>query len=138
MKACRVHALVVALAFLSVVTAACGPAGEATTAPASTTTFPTGKFVSTADQSMAWEFNPDGTWAYYSGSDTPDTQGTYQVQGNVYTELTNDLGAIDPKCQAAATYNWAFDGSHLKFTAVSDACKSRVRAYTAGGFSQQK
>ena len=96
--------------------------------------FPNGKFVSEKDKAVSWQFNADGTSAYYFAGTEPVARGTYRIDGNVYTETSNDVGSSDPACRSGAKYNWSYKDGKLTFTVLSDDCKDRVGAYTGGTF----
>ena len=120
MRAGRSFVLVMIVTVMSMALAACGSAGAA---------FPTGHFASEKDAANGWDFNPDGTWAAYLASAEPFARGTYSVDGNVYTETSNDIGDPDPACQGVGKYKWSFDGSKLTLELLEDTCAARARAY---------
>jgi hypothetical protein len=80
-----------------------------------------------------FEFNEDGTWAFFwkvpsvdVSSRQPYLRGTYSVAGNLYTE-TSISGA---DCPWPATYAWTFDGQTLAFQVVGeDRCGDRQQTY---------
>jgi hypothetical protein len=94
--------LVLVLALL----AACGPAVEAN--------FPTGKFVRTDNENHGFIFSEDGTWIVFDGSSTL-VRATYKVNGNVFTEISNDAG-----CETNMDFTYTFDGTNLTFNYVGD------------------
>lgn len=76
--------------------------------------FPTGKFIKEGTQEYGLQFNEDGTFAVFNGSQTFVT-GTYEVNGSVFTETGNTGG-----CEPNVDFNYTFDGSKLTFTYVGD------------------
>lgn len=76
--------------------------------------FPTGKFIKEGTQEYGLQFNDDGTFAVFNGSQTFVT-GTYEVNGSVFTETGNTGG-----CEPNVDFNYTFDGSKLTFTYVGD------------------
>jgi hypothetical protein len=126
-KNSRFYAVAIIGALFLMALAACAPAS---TAPK----FPTGKFVSEKDKAVGWQFNADGTSAYYFASKDPVAEGTYAIDGNEYVETSNNVGSSDPACQANARYRWSYDGGKLTFAVLDDKCKDRIDAYTGGVF----
>lgn len=95
-----------------------------------TSEFPTGKFyVTGSERTEGFEFDRDGKFHFFSGSDTV-MEGTYEVQGDIYTETSNNVENTNPACKRPSTYNWAYDGSTLRFTVIEDSCPERRSAYT--------
>lgn len=91
--------------------------------------FPSGYFVTEGFSDSGFKFNADGTWAtVLYGKE--QIHGTYEVNGNVFTELTNDVPTDDPVCKSPSKYEWSFDGSKLTFSLVEDECRDRAEAYT--------
>jgi len=87
--------------------------------------FPTGKFVSVKDKTVAYQFNEDGTSAFYFLNPEPVVEGPYTIVGDLIT-VSPPANETNPKCQAPATYKWSFDGEKLTFAPVSeDTCKGR-------------
>jgi len=98
--------------------------GDVAAAPASA--FPVGKFVSNTDAALVYIFNADGTFSYVV-SQTPVLNGTYEIQGDVFQELSNDDS--DPACQDPPPYKWSFDGTTLSFSRTEeDTCRGRREA----------
>jgi hypothetical protein len=99
---------IIGVLLFSVVLAACGaePAGEAN--------FPTGKFVRSDNENRVFIFNEDGTLLVLEGSTTL-VRATYSVDGNVFTETSNDGG-----CETNVDFNYTFDGTNLTFNYVGD------------------
>jgi hypothetical protein len=98
--------------------------------------FPTGTFFHKHPTTYCvWQFNEDGTWAFYwkvlstdVSKRTPFGRGTYTVDGNLYTDTTTDW----PDCPWPVTYNWTFDGQTLAFQVVGeDKCADRQQTYEA-------
>lgn len=102
------------LAFVFVL-AACAPAAAPTAAPAPKTTeapsanFPTGKFIKEGETDYGLAFNADGTFYVFQG-DTVFVHATYKVDGNTFTETSNDGG-----CETNVSFTYTFDGTHLTF-----------------------
>jgi hypothetical protein len=97
--------------------------------------FPTGSFFHQhADGTYCvFEFNEDGTYAFYwlalsvdvSGRE-PYLVGTYTVDGYLLTDTTTDISGSCPP----APYTWTYDGKTLAFQAVGeDPCSDRQRTY---------
>lgn len=94
------------IAATTLVLAACASGG-------STSGFPTGRFVNEQYKYRVFEFDEGGTWRYFEGNlEVPSVQGTYGVEGNLYTELTHDYA---PLPQIPATYTWTYDDQKLTF-----------------------
>jgi hypothetical protein len=107
--------VVTSLVLISLLMAACGTASPAQS------NFPTGKFVLPDSESEGIYFNTDGTWSGFFFGQTV-AQGTYHVQGDLYTEEANPETA----CPTSATYKYSFDGTNLKFELVGeDGCQNR-------------
>ena len=80
-------------------------------------TFPTGTFVEAeSGYSPRLIFRDDGTFQR-SIIGTHSADGTYAVDGDLYTELTNNSDR--PGGNAPASYRWAWDGEQLRFSASS-------------------
>ncbi len=102
--------------------------GDVAAAPvaAPAAAFPIGQFVSNTDAALSYIFNADGTFSYMV-SQTPVLNGTYEIQGDVFQELSNDDS--DPACQNPPPYKWSFDGATLSFSRTEeDACRGRREA----------
>ena len=93
------------LLLLSLILTACGSAS---------TKFPTGKFIKEDTKEYGLQFNEDGTFQVFNG-ETVFVNGTYSVEGNVFTETGNDGG-----CEPNVNFNYTFDGSKLTFTYVGN------------------
>ena len=70
-----------------------------------------------------------GSWRAYYGSyesqKDPNVDGTYSVDGNLYTEQT-----ASAYCDTPGTYTWTYDGENLTFEASGeDECAARERVY---------
>ena len=76
--------------------------------------FPTGKFIKAGTTDYGLTFNKDGTFSVFSG-DATFVKGTYSVDGNIFTETSNDGG-----CKTNVSFNYTFDGKNLAFTYVGD------------------
>ncbi len=86
--------------------------------------FPTGKFTSLSDKARAYQFNPDGTFAFYFGGVDPVVQGNYTVVGDLLSVY--NPSETDSKCQGSVTYQWSFDGDKLTFAPVGqDTCRAQ-------------
>lgn len=107
MKNSKLLLLVPVLVLISLLLAACGPKPEAN--------FPTGKFIKVGNPNHWFIFNADGTFAVYEGQTTL-VRGTYSVDGDTYTEESNDAGCTDvPK-----SFKYTFDGTNLTFNYIDN------------------
>lgn len=79
--------------------------------------FPTGKFIKSGETDYGLKFNSDNTFAVFQGETTYVT-GTYKVDGDVFTETSNDGG-----CDTNVSFHYTFDGSKLTFSYVGDPQK---------------
>lgn len=107
--------LVFALILLSLLLAACSSPKE--------TTFPTGKFIKYGASSHGLIFNKDGTFSVFEGGTTLVT-GTYSVDGDTYTEESNNAGCTD----VPRSFKYTFDGTNLTFSYVGNPAED-----TCGG-----
>jgi len=92
--------------------------------------FPTGKFVrSDRISPVGFIFNADGTWeAKEFTYGMTNAKGTYSVDGDTFTELSND------KTCPPMDFNYTFDGKNLTFTYVGNseddaACEGRRNSF---------
>jgi uncharacterized cupredoxin-like copper-binding protein len=89
--------------------------------------FPIGRFVSEHNNSMAYQYNDDGTFEFYYSGKEPVFVGKYSVDGNLIT--IENPSETEAKCIGEMTYKWSFDGSKLTFAPTSDdPCKPRREA----------
>jgi hypothetical protein len=107
--------VVLGLILLSLLLAACSSPKAAN--------FPTGKFIKSGASSHGLIFNKDGTFSVFEGGTTLVT-GTYTVDGDTYTEESNDAGCTD----VPRTFKYAFDGTSLTFSYVGNPAED-----TCGG-----
>lgn len=153
--------LVLMLALLSACSPVANPAPVPTSVPSSSTeerwqlpdytpaptekpaepvaVFPTGLFISIKDGAVAYQFNPDGTMAFFFASlKKPVVEGTYKVKGNLLTvEVPNDT---DPKCKEEVAYQWFYDGGKLSFAPYGDSkdpCRGRRDSFADTYIHQQ-
>jgi hypothetical protein len=97
-------------------------------APAAEANFPTGKFTSVSDKARAYQFNPDGTFAFYLGGEDPVVQGNYSVVGDLLS--VSNPNETEPNCQGSVTYQWSFSDNTLTFTPVGqDSCRARSDSF---------
>jgi len=93
------------------------------TSSASTSNFPTGKFIKSGTNSHGLIFNKDGTFSVFDNGATLAT-GTYSVDGDTYIEESNNQG-----CSTPMKFKYTFDGTTLSFNYLSspndDACDGR-------------
>jgi hypothetical protein len=101
-------------------------ADAATENPIVTAGFPTGRFVNDDGSYKVMRFSPDGTYVFNIAGFA--VQGTYTVDGDLYTELTNDVQPLS----AAATYRWSFDDGELTFELVGEDTDPARRAMYTG------
>lgn len=101
----KFYVLFAGLVILSLMVVACGGGQSG---------FPTGKFIKEGTKEYGLQFNEDGTFSVFNGSQTFVT-GTYEVKGSVFTE-TGNTGGCDPNVD----FNYTFDGSKLTFTYVGN------------------
>jgi hypothetical protein len=115
MKGTKFLSLMLALVFAL---AACSPAATPTAAPKPTdapaANFPTGKFIKEGETSYGLMFNADGTFHVFEG-DNIFVHGTYKVNGNTFTETSNNGG-----CETNVSFTYAFDGTHLTFNYIGN------------------
>jgi hypothetical protein len=92
--------------------------------------FPTGKFyVSGSERTEGFEFNQNGSFNFFSGDEIV-MEGTYSVDGEVYSETSNTGSVDDPNCNVPSKYTWSYDGSTLRFSLIEDSCGPRRSTYT--------
>lgn len=118
--------LIIGLLMCSIMLAACGrppasvptgtpePLPSATLPPPSDNDFPTGRFIQSGSEDYGLLFNEDGTFSVFSGN-TTFVRGTYTVDGNTFTETSNDGG-----CNTNVSFTYTFDGTNLTFNYVGD------------------
>lgn len=114
MKNKKLIVLVIGLALVSVVFAACS-----TSKP-----FPTGRFIKSGTTDYGLMFNSDGTFLVFEGVDVFVT-GTYTVEGDIFTETSNTGG-----CDTNVSFTYKYDGTNLTFNYIGDpaddiACSGR-------------
>lgn len=107
--------LVFGLILLSLLLGACSSREE--------TTFPTGKFIKSGASRHGLIFNKDGTFSVFEGGTTLVT-GTYSVDGDIYTEESNNAGCTD----VPRSFKYTFDGTNLTFNYIGDPAED-----TCGG-----
>jgi hypothetical protein len=85
--------------------------------------FPNGKFIRSGETNYGFIFNEDGTYSRFAFNVTA-TRGTYSVDGNVFTETSNDSG-----CASNVSFTYTLDGKDLTFNYVGnpedDPCGGR-------------
>lgn len=119
----KVISIVIGAMLLAMMLGACAPAVSTpgaveTTAPKpAEANFPTGKFIKSGETDYGLKFNADGTFSVFQGENTYVT-GTYKVDGDVFTETSNDGG-----CDTNVSFNYTFDGSNLTFKYAGDPAK---------------
>jgi hypothetical protein len=86
--------------------------------------FPTGKFMR-ADRvdPVGLIFNADGTWQAWDQYMNIITKGTYSVDGETYTELSNEAG-----CSTPISFKYTYDGETLTFNYVGDPAQDTCDA----------
>ena len=114
----KMLSILIGLLLVSMTLAACST--PASSAPA----FPTGKFIKSGTVNYGLVFNTDRTFSVFDG-DTTFVKGTYSVDGNVFTETSNDGG-----CETNVSFTYTFDGTNLTFNYVGNpdddvACTGR-------------
>lgn len=72
--------------------------------------FPAGKFIKSGTTNYGLLFNADGTFSVFDGSRI-FINGTYSVDGDVFTEESNSGGCVSPM-----KFNYTFDGTNLTFS----------------------
>ena len=86
--------------------------------------FPDGKFISLNDKAKGYQFDKDGSFAYYLGGKDPVVKGNYTVVGDLLSVINPT--ETDAQCQGSVTYKWSFDGEKLTFAPIGeDTCKPR-------------
>jgi hypothetical protein len=121
MKNNKLLLLVLSMVLLSLWLAACDSAKQATS-PIKEAIFPAGKFLKSGEPNHALVFQKDGIFLVMEGSTTLVT-GTYHVDGNTYTEESNNAG-----CSVPLSFKYTFDGKNLTFNYVGDPAQD-----TCGG-----
>ena len=101
----RLFLLVTSLVLASLILASCSGASGA---------FPTGKFIKSGEQDYGLVFNADKTFSVFQGDNT-FVRGTYKVEGNIFTETSNDGG-----CKTDVSFTYTFDGKNLTFKYVGN------------------
>jgi hypothetical protein len=106
--------MVVGLALLSLLLAACAPQS----------TFPTGKFTLPGKEYEGIYFDKDGTYyAFFYGETV--AHGTYSTKGDLYIEESNDSNCGE----SPMSFKYSFDGTNLKFDlteeSMNDTCENR-------------
>lgn len=76
--------------------------------------FPIGKFIKTGATDYGLRFEDDGTFSVFEGENT-FVRGTYRVDGNTFTETSNDGG-----CKTDVSFTYTLDGTNLTFKYVGD------------------
>jgi hypothetical protein len=99
-------------------------------APASSTAFPFGSHVSTADLN---DLGPV-TVTFWEGGNLTIEQGDAVIAEGTYVVSGSEITVIDPYCKAyfgqeTATYAWAWDGNTLKVLGAKDKCVDRATAF---------
>ncbi len=84
------------------------------TVTGATSNFPTGKFIKQGETNYGLMFNADGTFYVFEG-DNIFVHGTYSVDGNIFTETSNDGG-----CDTNMAFTYTFDGTNLTFNYVGN------------------
>ena len=131
-------AFTIGILFLSLLLAACGATPTPTHVPPTRTPlppptspdFPVGVFFHrhTDGTFCVYRFDEEGSFAFWwmvSSLDVshtwPLTSGTYAVDGNLYTEMSDSVADCP-----SATYAWTYDGRTLAFQLVGeDKCADR-------------
>ena len=108
--------LVIGLVFVSLILGACSSSSKSG--------FPTGKFIKSGTTDYGLAFNKDGTFSVFQGDNT-FVHGTYSVDGDIFTETSNDGG-----CNTNVNFKYSFDGKNLTFNYVGNpeddtACDGR-------------
>lgn len=87
--------------------------------------FSTGKFIKSGAIDEGFMFNEDGTFSRFSNIFIY-VKGTYSVDGNVYTEKSNNSNG---NCETNMDFKYTFDGKNLTFKYIGkpedDACQER-------------
>ena len=116
----KIFILLVGLMLIALAVTACGGAAKSN--------FPTGKFIQEGTEDQGMIFNEDGTFTAFSGPYTL-VRATYTVEGNVFTETSNNGG-----CSTNVSFNYTYDNSKLTFTYVGNpeddkACDGRYAGF---------
>ena len=108
--------IVLSMLVLSIILSACNASSV------KNASFPSGKFVSSSDSNLVYEFNEDNTWAYYIGG-LMGAKGTYRIEGNKWVEEGTK------ECNFEGVYTWTYDGKNLSFVLDgTDSCSPRKEA----------
>jgi len=113
MKGRAVAAIGLGLVIISASLAACG------SSESSGDEFPTGRFIREGTTDYGFVFTEDGRWTVFDGP-TTIVRATYTVDGNVFTETSNDAG-----CATGKSFTYTFDGTHLHFAYVANPERDR-------------
>ena len=106
MKNKNLLVLVIGLAFVLLILGACSASSKPN--------FPTGKFIKSGTTDYGLAFNKDGTFSVFEGDNTY-VRGTYSVDGNIFTETSND-----GDCDTNVSFKYSFDGKNLTFNYVGN------------------
>jgi hypothetical protein len=71
--------------------------------------FPIGKFIKSGETDYGLEFKNDSSFQVFQG-DNVFVHGTYKVDGDTFTETSNDGG-----CKTNVSFKYLFDGKNLTF-----------------------
>jgi hypothetical protein len=115
MKKNKSISLLLGLIVLSLLLAACSSPKE--------TNFPSGKFIKSGASSHGLIFTKEGTFSVFESGTTLVT-GTYSIDGDTYTEESNNAGCTD----VPRSFKYTFDGTNLTFSYVGNPAED-----TCGG-----
>lgn len=100
--------LVISLVVMVLSLAACGNSAS------DKANFPSGKFIKSGTANYGLAFSEDGTFSVFEG-DITYVRGTYSVDGDIFTETSNDGG-----CNTNVSFKYSIDGENLTFNYVGN------------------
>jgi hypothetical protein len=105
-------------------------ASPAAVSESSTTSFPTGYFVSVETGRVMLEFHGDGFGMAHSLGQGSTAPFSYAVDGDVYTAVKGGsaVKVVESEQVSSATYRWDHDGERLAFELIGEDIDSRRKS----------
>ena len=97
--------------------------------------FPAGVYhpIGGSDAEGTMEFSSDGTWVLTAGDGDVYSEGTYSVDGDLFTFVTDSFCKGPSGVNESATYTWTQDGDTVTMTLEGeDGCTARVEVVARG------